>query len=261
MTEDDAAGDRNTAKGTGARNGTGATHRARSARQSSLSHLDGPAPSLRDQVAAQLRHALIAGDFTPGEVLSAPTLAAEFGVSPTPVREAMLDLANEGHVSPIRYKGYRVTEVSAETRRQVLQLRSLIEIPLMVEIAHRGLSADLIESSLTLAQSTVEAAAQGDLVRFIGLDMELHLGLLRAAGNDIAVRHVRSLRAMTRLTGLKDLAAENQLVETAKEHLEIVEAARQGQADRMQHVMMRHLGHVTGVWAGHSETPDEPIRP
>ena len=50
---------------------------------------------LRDQVAARLRHALVAGDLRPGEVLSAPTLAAEFGVSATPVREAMLDLATE----------------------------------------------------------------------------------------------------------------------------------------------------------------------
>lgn len=215
--------------------------------------LDAPAPSLRDQVAAQLRHALIAGDFAPGEVLSAPSLAAEFGVSATPVREAMLDLANEGHVSPIRYKGYRVTEVSVATRRQVLQLRSLIEIPLMVDVARTGITAEMTRRSTELAEQTIQAAAEGDLVRFIGLDMELHLGLLAVAGNDIAVRHVRSLRAMTRLTGLKDLAAKNQLTDTAREHHQIVEAAQSRDAVLMQEIMTRHLGHVTGVWAGQQE--------
>lgn len=215
--------------------------------------LDGPAPSLRDQVAAQLRHALIAGDFSPGQVLSAPTLAAEFGVSATPVREAMLDLVAEGHVSPIRYKGYRVTEVSEETRRQVLQLRSLIEIPLMIEVAGVGISSELAQRSADLAEQSIEAAARADLVRFIGLDMELHVGLLAAAGNQIAVRQVRSLRAMTRLTGLKDLAANNQLVDTAREHHQIVDAARSGDTESMRQVMTRHLGHVTGVWAGQRE--------
>lgn len=215
--------------------------------------MDGPAPSLRDQVAAQLRHALIAGDFSPGEVLSAPTLAVEFGVSATPVREAMLDLAAEGHVSPIRYKGYRVTEVSEETRRQVLQLRALIEIPLMVEVAGRGISAELARGSADLAEQSIDAAAEADLVRFIELDMELHLGLLAAAGNPIAVRQVRSLRAMTRLTGLKDLAAKNQLVDTAREHHQIVQAAQSRDAELMGQVMTQHLGHVTGVWAGQQE--------
>src|SRR5690606_4394365 len=51
---------------------------------------------LRDQVANALRAALIAGDLKPGIIYSAPTLAAEYGVSATPVREAMLDLAREG---------------------------------------------------------------------------------------------------------------------------------------------------------------------
>ncbi|MFD8019876.1 GntR family transcriptional regulator, partial [Streptomyces lavendulae] len=53
---------------------------------------------LRDQVGHALRAALIAGELRPGSVYSAPGLAAELGVSATPVREAMLDLAREGLV-------------------------------------------------------------------------------------------------------------------------------------------------------------------
>lgn len=209
--------------------------------------------SLREQVASRLRHALVAGDLRPGEVLSAPTLAAEFGVSATPVREAMLDLATEGHVSPIRYKGYRVIEVSAETRRQILQLRRLIEVPLMVQIAAEGVDADLLGAAQRLAEQSVQAAADGDLVEFIRLDMDLHLSLLAAAGNEVAVRHVRSLRSMTRLTGLKDLAAQGRLVETAQEHLAIVRALTEGDGPGMGRLMDEHLGHVSGVWAGESE--------
>lgn len=204
-------------------------------------------------MAARLRHALVAGDLRPGEVLSAPTLAAEFGVSATPVREAMLDLATEGHVSPIRYKGYRVIEVSEETRRQILQLRRLIEVPLMVQVAERGVDEGLLGRSQELADQSVEAAAAGDLVEFIRTDMDLHLGLLEAAGNEVAVRHVRSLRSMTRLTGLKDLAAEGRLVETAEEHRKMVRALAARDSVQMEELMNAHLGHVSGVWAGEDE--------
>ena len=67
---------------------------------------------LRDEVAAALRAALIAGELRPGEVYSAPVLAARFGVSATPVREAMLDLVREGLVDTMPNKGFRVTELS-----------------------------------------------------------------------------------------------------------------------------------------------------
>lgn len=226
---------------------------ARGSGHSTVKPLDERKPSLRDQVAARLRHALVAGDFEPGEVLTAPVLAAQFGVSATPVREAMLDLTKEGHVAPIRYKGYRVVEISAETRRQILELRRLIEIPLMVEVTRRGAPDRTLADLEVVADASVEAAARGDLVEFIRLDMELHLGMLALSGNDVAVRHVKSLRSMARLVGLKDLAAEGSLVETAEEHRDLVRAAHDRDAELMKQVMDRHLGHVSGVWAGTDE--------
>ncbi|MFE0379068.1 GntR family transcriptional regulator, partial [Streptomyces inhibens] len=63
---------------------------------------------LRDQVAHALRAALISGELRPGEVYSAPVLAEDFGISATPVREAMLDQAREGVGDPRRPQGVRV---------------------------------------------------------------------------------------------------------------------------------------------------------
>ncbi|MFE1904847.1 GntR family transcriptional regulator, partial [Streptomyces gardneri] len=77
---------------------------------------------LRDQVAHALRAALISGELRPGVVYSAPTLAEDFGISATPVREAMLDLAREGLVEPVRNKGFRVTEVDQRHHDQDTQI-------------------------------------------------------------------------------------------------------------------------------------------
>ncbi|NLP39872.1 MAG: FCD domain-containing protein, partial [Corynebacterium pollutisoli] len=87
------------------------------------------------------------------------------------------------------------------------------------------------------------------LIEFIRLDTSLHLGLLKAAGNDVAVRHVRSLRSLARLTGLRALAEQGELENTAREHLDIVDAIADRDPGRMNTVMAAHLGHVTGVWA------------
>ncbi|MFF9912487.1 GntR family transcriptional regulator [Streptomyces sp. NPDC013457] len=84
---------------------------------------------LRDQVAHALRAALISGELKPGAVYSAPGLAEDFGVSATPVREAMLDLAREGLVEPVRNKGFRVTEVDERDLDQYTDIRLLIEVP------------------------------------------------------------------------------------------------------------------------------------
>ena len=63
----------------------------------------------------------------PGIVYSAPALAQEFGVSATPVREAMVDLCSEGLVETVRNKGYRVTEVSDKDLDDITDLRLMIE--------------------------------------------------------------------------------------------------------------------------------------
>src|SRR5882672_10851460 len=64
--------------------------------------------SLRDQVRRSLEAAMVAGELRPGELYSAPALGERFGVSATPVREAMLDLARDGFVVAERNRGFRV---------------------------------------------------------------------------------------------------------------------------------------------------------
>ena len=65
--------------------------------------------SLRERVSRALRAAIVSGELEPGRIYSAPALGAMFGVSATPVREAMLDLVRENLVTTVPNKGYRVT--------------------------------------------------------------------------------------------------------------------------------------------------------
>src|ERR1700674_5827123 len=79
--------------------------------------------SFRDQVRRALEAALVAGELKPGELYSAPALGERFGVSATPVREAMLALAKDGFVVAERNRGFRVVEMSEADLDEISQIR------------------------------------------------------------------------------------------------------------------------------------------
>ena len=62
--------------------------------------------SLREQISTALRAALITGEMLPGETYSVPAIAEKFGISATPVREAMLDLTKDGILVALPNKGF-----------------------------------------------------------------------------------------------------------------------------------------------------------
>ncbi|WP_369231645.1 GntR family transcriptional regulator [Streptomyces sp. R21] len=213
-----------------------------------LPALGGKKPSYRERVADALRAALIAGELRPGEVHSAPGLAARFGVSATPVREAMLDLAKEGLVDTVPNKGFRVTAVSEQQLDEYTHIRSLIEIPTTVGLATTA-DPEALEALRPVAEEIVTSAAAGDLIAYVEADLRFHLGLLALAGNDHLVEVVRDLRRRSRLYGLTALVAQGRLEASAQEHIELLDALLARDAEAVREVMARHLGHVRGLWA------------
>ncbi|MFF3131506.1 GntR family transcriptional regulator [Streptomyces mirabilis] len=223
---------------------------APSAAPAALPVLGGKKSSYRERVADALRAALIAGELRAGEVYSAPTLAARFGVSATPVREAMLDLAKEGLVDTVPNKGFRVTAVSEKQLDEYTHIRSLIEIPTTVQLATTADPVSL-EALRPAAREIVTAAAAGDLIAYVEADIRFHLGLLALAGNTHLVEVVGDLRKRSRLYGLHALVAAGRLQDSAEEHLELLDALVDRDPESVRRVMTRHLGHVRGLWAAH----------
>ncbi|MBE8473515.1 GntR family transcriptional regulator [Streptomyces justiciae] len=217
-----------------------------------LPTLGGKKSSYRERVADALRAALIAGELLPGAVYSAPALAARFGVSATPVREAMLDLVKEGLVDTVPNKGFRVSEVSDQQLDEYTHVRRLIEIPTVVGLAGTAAPVQL-EALRPAAREIVQAAAAGDLVAYVEADTRFHLGLLALAGNAHLVEVVRDLRARSRLYGLTALVEAGRLLASAEEHLELLDALIARDEKAVHEVMTRHLGHVRGLWAARQE--------
>ncbi|WP_405865407.1 GntR family transcriptional regulator [Streptomyces sp. NBC_01515] len=215
-----------------------------------LPTLGGKKSSYRERVVDALRAAMIAGELRPGEVYSAPTLAARFGVSATPVREAMLDLAKEGLVDTVPNKGFRVTAVSEKQLDEYTHIRALIEIPTVVGLAGTADPVSL-EALRPAAREIVHAAVAGDLIAYVEADTRFHLGLLALAGNAHLVEVVGDLRGRSRLYGLTALVKAGRLLASAQEHLELLDALLDRDKGAVREIMTRHLGHVRGLWAAH----------
>lgn len=208
--------------------------------------------SLRERVAESLRAALVSGRMAPGTTYSIPALAEQFGVSATPVREAMLDLVNEGIVAPVPNKGFRVVELTDTELDQITELRRLLEVPTVGTLAG-AIDRSSIKRLRSLASEVSDAARRGDVVAYVEADRELHLALLAGAGNPRLVEIVGRLRDQSRLYGLEQLAAEGVLVDSANEHLQLIDALESGDRLAAERVMAHHLDHVRGIWASRRE--------
>lgn len=212
----------------------------------------GARTSLRERVAESLRAALVSGRMVPGPTYSIPALAEQFGVSATPVREAMLDLVNEGIVAPVPNKGFRVVELTDAELDQITELRRLLEVPTVSGLSG-ALDSAAIKRLRRLAGAVTDAARRGDVVGYVEADRELHLALLAEAGNPRLVEIVGRLRDQSRLYGLEQLAAEGVLIDSAEEHLSLIDALESGDRRAAERVMAHHLDHVRGIWASRRE--------
>ena len=205
--------------------------------------------SLRDQALAVIREGMVSGDLAPGEIYSATAIATQLGVSASPVREAMLTLVNMGLMEPIRNRGFRVLPLDANDRREIYELRRMIEIPAMVSLAGNEDIKKRAKEFRDIAKQMVRSGRKGDLVSYLDTDRLFHLELLAYTRNQRLLELVDSLRDQTRLYGLRVLSESGTLTHSTEEHLAILDAIVEGDGVRIRELMESHFEHIKGDWA------------
>jgi len=210
--------------------------------------------SLREQAARAIRKGIMTGEITAGDMYSVPALSVRLGVSATPVREAMLDLVNEGLVVPVRNRGFRVVSLGVKDHEDILKLRLLLEVPSMGDIAESHGDEDLSRFQ-ELAEQTQEHVRAGDLDAYLDADREFHLGLLGLLDSPRLVDIVGMLRNQSRLYDVGKLAETGQLLENAREHSAIIAAIASRDRRRTEDVMRGHLLRTRKGWSGDGDHP------
>jgi DNA-binding GntR family transcriptional regulator len=206
--------------------------------------------SLRAQVGDAVRAALVTGQMTPGEVYSAPQLAERFGVSVTPVREALLELVRDGLLVAVRNRGFRVVDPGPGELDAVGEVRLLLE-PEAAALAaqrpaqERDAAAEVLRDA---ARRVVEAAAAGDVAGHVRTDRAFHAALLDLTGNPVLAETVLRLRDRSRLYGTGEVPRRT-LEHAAAEHYALLDLVLAGDVPRARAAMADHVRHVRHEWS------------
>ncbi len=136
-----------------------------------------PIPSRTQYVLEEIKRRILTGRLTPGQALVETDLAAQFGVSKTPVREALKTLAGTGLVVMSQYKGVTVRMVDADMAREVYDVRLLLEPEALRRAVRRGASLEAASDALTRADQATDTAERSLANR------EFHRALYVPCGN------------------------------------------------------------------------------
>lgn len=211
--------------------------------------------SLRESAARILRAEIVSGAIRPGEIYAIGDIATELGTSPTPVREALVDLVAQGLVVMVRNRGFRVYEFSEHDVDELFEVRALLEAPAMAKLAGLQPRPNLA-TARDLADQTVAAVDPGDVNTFLAIDRDFHLHLTGLLGNERLVNIVAQLRDQTRLYGMSHEMPREEAAGSAHDHVKLTDAIAAGQAAEAEAIMRRHLDQIRVDWVRPALTAD-----
>lgn len=186
-----------------------------------------------------LRTSIVTGELAPGSLHSVGSLAETLGVSRTPVREALIELASRGMVRFERNRGVRVLEMSAADLNEIFELRRFLEVPAIAKSV-ANMTPAVLRSLSRLLDAQDQAAAVNDEPKLWELDREFHRALLLASGNRRLanyVTHLGDVVAVSAMTAGASARAPKSLVE----HRRILDSVAERDANRAAEAVLSHL--------------------
>jgi DNA-binding GntR family transcriptional regulator len=194
--------------------------------------------ALYQEVAERLREKIFARELEPGSWIDELKLAAEWGISRTPLREALKVLAVEGLVTMKVRRGAYVTEMSRDDVSQVYRLLALLESDAAGEVAARASDAEL--SALQALHDRLEKQVrQRDA--FFATNEAFHFKLLEVAGNRWRMQIVADLRKVMKLNRHHSLLKQGRIGESLNEHRALMRALEARDARRATQLMRKHF--------------------
>ena len=194
--------------------------------------------ALYQDVAERLHQQIFARQLEPGSWIDEKKLCAEYGISRTPLREALKVLAVEGLVTMKVRRGAYVTEMSREDVTQVYHLLSLLESDAAATVAAHATA----EQRAQLAQ--LHARLESQVRRrdeFFATNERFHKTLLQMAGNRWALQSVIDLRKVMKLNRHHSLFKQGRLAESLSEHRALMKAIEAGDAAAASGLMQAHF--------------------
>jgi DNA-binding GntR family transcriptional regulator len=198
--------------------------------------------TLKNQISSQIKELILTNRLQPGQPIVIDKLADEFGVSHTPVREALAMLERDGLIELNSYQNPKVANVTAADVREVYDMRLMVE-SWAVERAAQNLTYAQIENIDRLLQVAREEAGFNNYSPHLKVDLLLHETVLRSTGNNLfwklaEVIHERSIHVRSLVEAKGTVQDICQIID---EHCLIMEALRAHDPQEARKFMVAHL--------------------
>jgi DNA-binding GntR family transcriptional regulator len=198
--------------------------------------------TLSTQVAERIREAILDGTFPLGAQLNEMELAAKFGVSRGPLREAMQRLIQEGLLRSEPHRGVFVPEITEHDLTDIFFVREAVETAAVRHVMADGDAGALSESLRDIIRHMERALRARDWPRVADLDMEFHRLIVEAAGSFRLSRMYATIMAETRLCLHHMMGGYRGNEALLEEHVKLAELVAGGDIDKAAKEVKRHFG-------------------
>lgn len=193
-----------------------------------------------DAIADALENDIVAGEIAPGARLDETVLSARFGVSRTPVREALQRLTSSGFAEQRPRRGTFVRKVSLREMVEMFEVMAELEA-LSARLAARRLSREQAAALEAALEGCAAAAATGDTDAYYRANEVFHQLIYSASGNRFLAEQARQLQARLQPYRRLQLRAGDRMRHSLAEHRAIVAAIRSGEATRVDAEVRSHI--------------------
>ena len=197
--------------------------------------------ALYEEVAELLRQRIFSRELPPGDWIDELKLAEEYGISRTPLREALKVLATEGLVTMKVRRGAYVTEVNEKDLRDVFHLMAVLEADAAGEVARTATDKQILELEALHLQLEKAANDSKNHIQFFTINEAFHIRLLEIADNKWRDQMVADLRKVMKLNRAQSLLKAGRIEESLAEHSAIMVALKKRDTVAAHTVMRAHI--------------------
>lgn len=197
--------------------------------------------SFRTAAYEEIKDKIIKGEYGAGQALNERALSEEFGISRTPIREALQQLSFEGWIVNEPYKKNVVREFKLKDIIEAQKVRSALEI-LAIEEAFTHLTKEDLDYAQSLVELQKQQTTYSEVIR---IDRIFHEFFYEKSGNIFLISLMDNINDIVRYFGILALTTPGRSLETIHEHEEIIAALRAGSLEKITKAMKDHMTYTT----------------
>jgi DNA-binding GntR family transcriptional regulator len=199
-----------------------------------------PRRSLHREVVERLRDMIVEGDIPSGQRIAETALCEEFGISRTPLREALKVLASEGLVELRPNRGARVLDLTAHDVEELFEMISGLE-RLAGELAAERMSAKDLRRLRDYHERMIHFHEKGNRPEYFHINQRVHRAIVEASGNTILATSHETLMVKVHRARFRAILSQERWDESIRQHQNLIDALEDRNGERAGAILLEHV--------------------